>query len=262
MTRLVLLLLLALAPPLAAQTTTSTTLPPCDPSVVPIEVEPSGLRYWLKRQCNWHEEMRHNVLVLNDRVLLGPFTVAELQALDPSENANRVATVRDAAVAGSCSSGGGTARALCQSTGTAWVPLGDGGSGGGGGTTPYLAFSTCGPIDGTTPVFLAPGGCGDPAELNAQGRLKAAGTYGNISCFFSGATGAQSITGTFRVGACGGSLSGTAVNCTMGPGAGVGTCEGANVTATSAGQCVSLRASGTGLVTTPGTYTCLVERVG
>jgi len=45
---------------------------------------------------------------------------------------NRIAVVTDALTAGSCTSGGGSALALCRDSGAAWVPLGDGGSGGGG----------------------------------------------------------------------------------------------------------------------------------
>lgn len=174
-------------------------------------------------------------------------------------NEGAITFQQDGALVGDCDTLNVLAPGLVQIDGSTCrltVPSG----GPGGGAAPYLAFSTCGPIDGTTPVFLAPGGCGDQAELNAQGRIKGAATFGNISCVFSGATGAQTLTGTLRVGTCGGSLSGTAVNCAMGPG--VGTCEGSNTTAASAGQCVSLRAAGTGLVTTPGALTCLVERTG
>lgn len=259
MTRLVFLLLLALAPPLAAQTTTTTTLPPCDPSLVAVQVEPSGLRYWLKRQCNWHEEMRHNVLVLNDRVLLGPFTVAELQALDPSENANRVATVRDAAVAGSCTSGGGTSRALCQSSGTAWVPLGNGATGGDGAAS-YLVFSSCGVVDGTVPVSLGPSACADQAEARAVGRVKNAATMGQLACVLSATTGSRTMTITARSGACGGALVDSSVVCTIG--AGQAECDsGAATLAVAAGHCVSLRVATSGALPGDRVLTCLMERI-
>lgn len=57
------------------------------------------------------------------------YTVATLPA---AGTAGRIAVVTDAATAGSCTSGGGTALALCRDSGAAWVPVGDGGSGGGG----------------------------------------------------------------------------------------------------------------------------------
>ncbi len=60
--------------------------------------------------------------------VLGAFTVTGLPA---AGTANRVAIVTDALTAGSCTSGGGSARAWCRDTGAAWEPLGDGGAGGG-----------------------------------------------------------------------------------------------------------------------------------
>ena len=59
------------------------------------------------------------------------YTVATLPA---AGTAGRLAVVTDAASAGSCTAGGGAAIALCRDSGSAWVPLGDGGSGGGGGS--------------------------------------------------------------------------------------------------------------------------------
>ncbi len=132
---------------------------------------------------------------------------------------------------------------------------------GGGGAPPPLVFSTCGVWDGTTPLFLKPGGCGDPAEANAQTPFKNAATFGSIACFFGGATGAQLLTGALRSGTCGGSLSSSTVTCTTAGGGAPG-CDGAATASIVAGQCVSLRASGTGLVPTPGVWTCLVEIVG
>jgi hypothetical protein len=55
------------------------------------------------------------------------YTVAGLPA---AGTAGRIAVVTDAATAGSCTSGGGSNIALCRDSGAAWVPLGDGGSGG------------------------------------------------------------------------------------------------------------------------------------
>ncbi len=54
------------------------------------------------------------------------YTVATLPA---AGTAGRLAVVTDAASAGSCTSGGGSAVALCRDSGSAWVPVGDGGSG-------------------------------------------------------------------------------------------------------------------------------------
>jgi hypothetical protein len=58
--------------------------------------------------------------------IIGSYTVAGLPA---AGTAGRVAIVTDAAIAGSCASGGGSARSLCRDTGSAWEPLGDGSSG-------------------------------------------------------------------------------------------------------------------------------------
>jgi Pectate lyase superfamily protein len=65
--------------------------------------------------------------VLTTPVISG-YTMATLPA---PGTANRVAIVTDAATTGSCTTGGGTARAWCRDTGTAWEPLG-GGAGGSG----------------------------------------------------------------------------------------------------------------------------------
>lgn len=49
--------------------------------------------------------------------------------------AGRVIVITDASAAGNCDVGGGSALAYCRDSGTAWVPLGDGGTGGGGTVT-------------------------------------------------------------------------------------------------------------------------------
>jgi hypothetical protein len=71
-----------------------------------------------------------STVMLNQVPVLKSYTVAGLPA---AGTADRIAIVTDAATAGSCASGGGSSRSLCRDTGSAWEPLGDGGSGGGGG---------------------------------------------------------------------------------------------------------------------------------
>ena len=71
-------------------------------------------------------------VMLNQVPVLNSYTVAGLPA---AGTANRIAIVTDAATAGSCTSGGGSARSFCRDTGAAWEPLGDGTSAGGGITT-------------------------------------------------------------------------------------------------------------------------------
>lgn len=67
-------------------------------------------------------------VVLNDVPVLVGYTVAGLPA---AGSAGRIAVVTDANAAGSCTTGGGSALALCRDSGAAWVALGDGGGGGG-----------------------------------------------------------------------------------------------------------------------------------
>jgi hypothetical protein len=69
----------------------------------------------------------------NTALTLPRITSYTVATLPTPSIAGRLAVVTDAASAGSCTSGGGTALALCRDSGSAWVPLGDGGSGGGGG---------------------------------------------------------------------------------------------------------------------------------
>lgn len=57
--------------------------------------------------------------------IIGAYTVAGLPA---AGTAHRVAIVTDAATAGDCDTGGGSARAWCRDTGAAWEALGDGGA--------------------------------------------------------------------------------------------------------------------------------------
>lgn len=63
------------------------------------------------------------------QALIGSYTVATLPAHGSS---NALVVVTDAATAGSCSVGGGTALSLCRDSGSAWEPVGGSGSGGGG----------------------------------------------------------------------------------------------------------------------------------
>jgi len=67
---------------------------------------------------------------MTNKTLTGPIvtssTVAGLPAA--SSNTNKLYIVTDAATAGSCTSGSGSALSLCRSNGTIWQPVGDGGS--------------------------------------------------------------------------------------------------------------------------------------
>jgi hypothetical protein len=58
--------------------------------------------------------------------IVGAYTVAGLPA---ATTAGQLAIVTDGASTGNCTSGGGSSLALCRASGSAWVPLGDGGSG-------------------------------------------------------------------------------------------------------------------------------------
>lgn len=98
--------------------------------------------------------------------IIGAYTVATLPA---AGTANRVAIVTDAATAGSCTSGSGSARAWCRDTGSVWESIGDGGSGGGtinsGATNvipKYVASTTIDDSllsdDGTTLAYSGTGG--------------------------------------------------------------------------------------------------------
>lgn len=67
-----------------------------------------------------------------NKTLTAPiFTSYTVAGLPAAGTAGRLAVVTDASAAGSCTSGGGSNLAFCRDSGAAWVPLGDGGSGGG-----------------------------------------------------------------------------------------------------------------------------------
>ena len=77
-------------------------------------------------------------VTLTNKTLTLPIIGAYVfSAMPAAGTANRVLILTDAAVAGSCSSGGGALRVLCRDTGAAWEGLG-GGSGGGGGSLPII----------------------------------------------------------------------------------------------------------------------------
>jgi hypothetical protein len=111
--------------------------------------------------------------------VMGAFTVAGLPA---AGTANRVAIVTDSATAGSCTSGGGSARAWCRDTGAAWEPLGDGGGGGGlgdpggNGVVVRTALNTTinRSIAGTAPINVANG---DGVSANPTVSLDQAAAY-------------------------------------------------------------------------------------
>jgi hypothetical protein len=132
--------------------------------------------------------------------------------------------------------------------------------GGGGGAPPVVSFSTCSVIDGTVPLFLGASTCVDPAELAVQTRVKNAATFDDLACELSADTGAQTVTITGRVGACGGSLGNSALICTIGPGA--SSCQTVATTmSVSAGQCIALRLSATGALPSRSNLNCTMERV-
>ena len=68
-----------------------------------------------------------------------PYTVATLPG---SPTTGQLAVVTDAATAGSCTSGGGSAKSFCRYNGSAWESIGDGGSGGGGGLADGCTVTT------------------------------------------------------------------------------------------------------------------------
>lgn len=67
------------------------------------------------------------------------YTVATLPA---AGTAGRVAVVTDGAAAGDCTSGGGSSLALCRDSGAAWIPIGDGASGGSGDATHTAVYGS------------------------------------------------------------------------------------------------------------------------
>jgi hypothetical protein len=69
---------------------------------------------------------------LTNKILTLPILTSYTVAGLPAGSTGQVAVVSDAASAGSCSSGSGSAKALCYYDGASWVPLGDGGGGGSG----------------------------------------------------------------------------------------------------------------------------------
>jgi collagen type VII alpha len=73
-------------------------------------------------------------------LIIGAATVATLPSA--ASSTGKIYAVTDAATAGSCSSGSGSAQSLCRSDGTSWVSIGDGGSGGGPGTVTVVGAGT------------------------------------------------------------------------------------------------------------------------
>ena len=85
----------------------------------------------------------------------------------------QVFVVTDASTAGSCAAGGGSARAICRSTGTSWEALG--GSGGGGGS-------------GATGATGATGAAGTAGTAGATGATGATGPAGAATSLVTGGT--------------------------------------------------------------------------
>jgi hypothetical protein len=118
-----------------------------------------------------------------------------------SGNTNWMTTVTDAASASDCTVGSGTAKALCISNGTAWVPLN---SAGGAGTGAKL---------GTLPQYFSTGGSNTNTAVSAFNLAAAPGSTvgqmwevsgsimftGTITC--SAGTFAATVTWTDGVGA-------------------------------------------------------------
>jgi hypothetical protein len=112
-----------------------------------------------------------NTQTLTGKTLTTPvLTAYTVNTLPAFGTANRLAIVTDAATSGSCTTGLGTARALCRDTGTAWEPVGDGGSGGGAGSnvpvcTKYTiaetTFNATGALTATSTLF----------NLGARGKI-------------------------------------------------------------------------------------------
>lgn len=121
------------------------------------------------------------------------YTVATL----PSPGVEgRVAVVTDASVSGSCTVGNGTALALCRDSGSAWVPLGDGGSGGGGGggsATSYISIpaAICQLGAASTSLVMTASGYPNPVCVSGTNQ-----TYGALEFTRSGT---QAIQGQFRL---------------------------------------------------------------
>lgn len=107
-----------------------------------------------------------------------------------------MAVVTDASVSGSCTVGNGTALALCRDSGSAWVPLGDGGSGGGGGggsATSYISIpaAICQLGAASTSLVMTASGYPNPVCVSGTNQ-----TYGALEFTRSGT---QAIQGQFRL---------------------------------------------------------------
>lgn len=103
--------------------------------------------------------------------ILGFYTVGTLPA---AGTAGRIAVVTDAATAGSCTSGSGSEISLCRDSGSAWVPLGDGG---GGAPDPHATSHEDGGSDEVTIILDA-----QTASSCAVGRVFFAGASGIAAC--------------------------------------------------------------------------------
>jgi hypothetical protein len=91
--------------------------------------------------------------VVGGAVILGPYTIGSGAHQLPAAvagNSGWVAVVTDAANGSDCTVGLGTSAAQCRSNGSAWVPLGGGGS-----TPDILRFSIC-----------VTAGCGSETTIN------------------------------------------------------------------------------------------------
>lgn len=174
-------------------------------------------------------------------------------------NEGAIAVQQNGAVVGDCDTLNALAPGLTVTIDGSTCTLTAAG-GGGSGAASYLAFSSCGVIDGTVPVFLGPSACADQAEARAVGRVKNAATMGQLACVLSATTGSRTVTITGRSGVCGGALTDTSVVCTIGAGQTV--CDsGGSMMPVTAGHCVSLRVATSGALPGDRVLTCLMERL-
>lgn len=96
---------------------------------------------------------------LTNKTLTSPvigtkINLPSVTALPGSPATGDVVVVTDDSAIGACDSAAGSARSLCRYNGSAWVSLGDGGSGGGtpGGSTTEVQFNNGGSFDGVSTI--------------------------------------------------------------------------------------------------------------
>lgn len=140
---------------------------------------------------------------LSGKTLIAPVIAAYTVATLPLPGiSNRMAIVTDAASAGSCTAGGGSARAWCRDSGSAWESIGDGTATGAG----DASTSTSASVDGELAVFSGTGGKTlkratgtGPAKLSSgvvsTGSINLASEITGILPVGNGGTGTTTATG-------------------------------------------------------------------